>query len=164
MIFLSDDQGENVQRELIERIEYLPNICTELTNGDKGSILSLKAAVEFYKEFLQHFHSSSTSENEEFVPILSYLIEHGNTTVYQWKTGGHAPVSIERPPLNYKFAEVIDHEEQQTGIILGLDDEEDLTTSIEGIEVKQTANQSDVIDFDTVLKLISVFMIVFERI
>jgi hypothetical protein len=31
---------------------------------------------------------------------------------------------------------------------LGLDD--DLTTSTDGIEVKQTVNQSDVIDFDTV--------------
>ena len=106
--------------------------------------------MEFYKEFLKHFHSSlSKGENEEFLPILSYLIDKGNTTVYQWRTGGHLPVSIERPPLNYKFAEMTE-EEEQTEIVLGLDDDEDLTTSIQGIEVKQTANQTDVIDFDTV--------------
>lgn len=112
----------------------------------------MKGAVEFYKEFLNHFHSSSSKgENEQFLPILSYLIEHGNTTVYQWRTAGHLPVSIERPSLNYKFAEINNEEELQTEIILGLDDdEEDLTTSIQGIEVKQTANQTDVIDFDTV--------------
>ena len=67
------------------------------------------------------------------------------------RTGGHAPISIERPALNYKFAEAAEvvNQDEETGIILGLDDE-DLTTSTEGIEVKQTANQSDVIDFDTV--------------
>jgi hypothetical protein len=146
---LSFFKGDNVQRELIQRIEYLPNICTELANGEKNSISSLKSAVEFYIEFMKHFHPSN---NEQFLPILKYLIENGNTTVYQWRTGGHLPVSIERPPLNYKFAEAVEvnEEEEEPNIILGLDDDEDLTTSTEGIEVKQTANQSDSIDFDTV--------------
>ena len=99
---------------------------------------------------MEHFHSTSKSNNEEFLPILKYLIENGNTTVYQWRTGGHLPVSVERPPLNYKFAEAaeVNEEEEEPNIILGLDD--DITTSTDGIEVKQTANQSDVIDFDTV--------------
>ncbi len=104
---------------------------------------------------MKHFHSSSKSDNEEFLSILKYLIENGNTTVYQWKTGGHAPVSIERPPLNYKFAEAIEINDEEPNIILGLDD--DLTTSTEGIEIKQTADQSDVIDFDTVLINISIY-------
>ncbi len=104
--------------------------------------------MEFYIEFMKHFHPS---DNEEFLPILKYLIENGNTTVYQWRTGGHLPVSIERPPLNYKFAEAVEmNEEEEPNIILGLDDDDDLTTSTEGIEVKQTANQSDSIDFVTV--------------
>ncbi|CAF3533360.1 unnamed protein product, partial [Rotaria socialis] len=54
---------------------------------------------------------------------------------------------IERLPLNYKFAETTEVTEDEPNIILGLDD--DSTTSIEGIEVKQTADQTDVIDFDT---------------
>jgi hypothetical protein len=100
---------------------------------------------------MKHFHPSSKSDNEEFLPILKYLIENGNTTVYQWRTGGHLPVSIERPPLNYKFAEAVEANEEEPNIILGLDDDDDdLTTSTEGIEVKQTANQSDSIDFVTV--------------
>jgi hypothetical protein len=103
--------------------------------------------VEFYIEFLKHFHPSLTSDKEQFLPILKYLIENGNTTIYQWRTGGHTPVSVERPPLNYKFAESTEINEEEN-IILGLDD--DLITSTDGIEVKQTANQSDVIDFDTV--------------
>ncbi|CAF0803382.1 unnamed protein product [Rotaria sordida] len=141
-------KGDNVQRELIQRIEYLPNICTELASGDQTSIPLLKPAMEFYIEFMKHFHPSSKCDNEEFLPIIKYLIENGNTTVYQWRTGGHLPISIERPPLNYKFAETTEvNEEEQPNIILGLDD--DLTTTTEGIEVKQTADQSDVIDVDT---------------
>ncbi|CAF3801218.1 unnamed protein product [Adineta steineri] len=139
-------KGDNVQRELIERIEYLPNICTELANGEKNSIPSLKSAVEFYLEFMKHFHSSLKSNDEEFLPIIKYLIDNGNTTVYQWRTNGHVPVSIERPPLNYKFAEAAEIDETEPNIILGFDD--DLTTSTEGIEIKQAANQADVIDFD----------------
>jgi hypothetical protein len=105
--------------------------------------------VEFYIEFMKHFHPSSKSDNEEVLPIIKYLIDNGNTTVYQWRTGGHLPLSVERPPLNYKFAETTEvNEEEEPNIILGLDD--DLTTSIEGIEVKQTSNQTDTIDFDTV--------------
>lgn len=64
------------------------------------------------------------------------------------RTGGHAPISVERPALNYKFAEAA--EVVETGIILGLDDE-DLTTS----------TQTDVIDFDTVTNDIDLFLIVF---
>ncbi|CAF1226820.1 unnamed protein product [Adineta ricciae] len=141
-------KGENVQKELIQRIEYLPNICTELVNGETSLIGLLKPTVEFYIEFMKHFHSTTKSDNEEYLPILKYLIQYGNTTVYQWKTGGHAPVSIERPALNYKFAEAAEIDETEPNIILGLDDDDNLATTIEGIEVKQTAEQSDVIDFD----------------
>jgi hypothetical protein len=63
--------GENVQRELIQRIEYLPNICTEFANGKDNSIPLLKSAFDFYKEFMKHFHSSSRSHNEEFLPKYS---------------------------------------------------------------------------------------------
>ncbi|CAF2803747.1 unnamed protein product [Rotaria sp. Silwood2] len=140
-------KGNNVQRELIQHIEYLPSIFIELANGDKSSIPSLKSAIEFYREFMKHFHSSSKSSNEEFLPLIKYLIENGNTTAYQWRTGGHMPVSVERLSLNYKFTEAAEVNEEEANIILGLND--DITTSTKGIEIKKTANQSDVIDFDT---------------
>lgn len=97
---------------------------------------------------MKHYHTSSESDNAQYLPLIKYIIENGNTTVYQWRNNGHAPVSIERPPLNYKFAETTEIDEEQPSIILGLDD--DLTTSVQGIEVKQSENQSDVIDFDIV--------------
>ncbi|CAF1019709.1 unnamed protein product [Rotaria sordida] len=73
---------DDVQREFIQPIEYLPNICTELANGDKSSILSLKFTIEFYTEFMKDFHSSSKSDNEQFLLLINYLIENRNTIVY----------------------------------------------------------------------------------
>jgi hypothetical protein len=83
---------------------------------------------------MKHFHPS---DNQQFLPFLNYLIEYGNITVYQWRTGGHTLISIERPSLNYKFSEAVEsNNDQEDNIILGLDDD-DLTTSTDGIEVKQ---------------------------
>ena len=109
---------------------------------------------------MKHFHPS---DKEQFLPILKYLIENGNTTVYQWRTGGHLPVTIERPPLNYKFAETVEiNNEEEPNIILGLDDDDDdLTTATDGIEIKQAANQADTIDFDVVRITISAIRILF---
>ncbi|CAF4483727.1 unnamed protein product [Rotaria sp. Silwood2] len=139
-------KGDNVQLELIQRIEYLPNICKQLASRDKSFIPLLEPALEFYIEFMKYFHSSSKFNHEEFSPLIKYLIENGNTTVYQYRTDGDVPVNVEQPPLNYKFTKAVEVNEQESNTILGLDD--DLTTSTNGIEVKQTANQTDVIDFD----------------
>ena len=146
-----------MNNELIERIEHLADICHELANGNNDhSISQLKPAVQFYTEFLKYFHLSSSTNKEDYLSMIQYLIEQGNTTVYQWRTGGNPPVSVERPALNYKFAETIQINEtdnqDQTNIILDLDDDQvDLTASIEGIEIKQTSEQTDTIDFGTVI-------------
>jgi len=107
----------------------------------------LKSAVEFYNEFIKHFYADKT---EESLSILKYLAEHGNTIVYQWKTGGHLPISVERPALNYKFAQAIQtikqEETEQTDVIVGLDDDHLISTS----DDIQLDTQNDVIDFDVV--------------
>ena len=150
-------QGSRVEQELVERIEHLPSICSELADGDRSPLSALKPAIDFYLEFLAHFHPASKVDHDENVSLIKYLIDNGNTTVYQWRTGGHRPVSIERPTLNYKLAEStqVNRNEAKEGdgegeanLILGLDDDnDDLTKSIDGIEVKQTSEQ---IDFDLV--------------
>ncbi|CAF4191066.1 unnamed protein product, partial [Rotaria magnacalcarata] len=38
--------GGNVQRELIQRIEYSSNKCTKLARGQENSILLLKSALD----------------------------------------------------------------------------------------------------------------------
>lgn len=148
-------QGNHVQSELIDRIEHLPELCKELVDPNQtSSIISLKPALQFYTDFIKYFHSASATNDEDFLPVTRYLIENGNTTVYRWRTG-RSPVSVERPSFNYKFAETIKtdetHNQDQENLILGLDDiDDDLTKSIQDIEVKQTSDQTDTIDFGSV--------------
>ncbi|CAF4401681.1 unnamed protein product, partial [Rotaria magnacalcarata] len=49
-------------------------------------------------EFMKYFHTFSKSDNEEVLPLIKYLIENENTTVYQYRIGGHVLVSIDRAP------------------------------------------------------------------
>ncbi|CAF2052995.1 unnamed protein product [Rotaria magnacalcarata] len=72
---------------------------------------------------MKHFHTFPKSHNEEFLPLIKYLIENKNTTVYQYRIGGHVLVSIDRIPVNYKFAEAFEVNEQEPHIILGLYDD-----------------------------------------
>ncbi|CAF4506944.1 unnamed protein product, partial [Rotaria magnacalcarata] len=76
------------------------------------------------EKFMKHFHTFPKSHNEEFLPLIKYLIENKNTTVYQYRIGGHVLVSIDRIPVNYKFAEAFETAK--------------LTASTDGVEVKQT--------------------------
>ncbi|CAF1400518.1 unnamed protein product, partial [Rotaria socialis] len=47
---------------------------------------------------MKYFHTFSKSDNEEVLPLIKYLIENENTTVYQYRIGGHVLVSIDRAP------------------------------------------------------------------
>ncbi|CAF4227444.1 unnamed protein product [Rotaria magnacalcarata] len=107
--------------------EYSYQYFTEPSSSSSSNSVS--------SEFMKHFHTFPKSHNEEFLPLIKYLIENKNTTVYQYRIGGHVLVSIDRIPVNYKFAEAFETAK--------------LTASTDGVEVKQTVNQSDVIDFDT---------------
>jgi len=126
-------KGVNLKDEFIARIKELPKFYEEIVNA----LPKLRKAIEYYLEF---------SANPEFLPLVKHILEYGNTTVYQWKSGGQKPNSILRPSFNYKLAEsTIDSCESNQ--ILGLDD--DITTSTDGIQVEQSSVIQDTIDFDT---------------
>ena len=123
-----------------------------MINGKDSLISSLKSSIEFYLEFLKYFHSTK-SEHEDHLSLLKHLIDFGNTTVYQWKTGGHQPVQIERPSFNYRLA--LKNIDEETNLNLDLDEPNDLnlTGSIEGIEIKQTSDQTEHLDLDLVKRI-----------
>ena len=117
-------------------------------------IVLLKPAIDFYLQSLEHFHRSSTVSNEEDLPVMKYLLANGNTSVYQWRTGGQRPVSLERPTFNYQSIEKDNEEDLVLDLDLDLSDGQNINTdlieSIEGIEIKQTSDQQETIDFETV--------------
>lgn len=54
------------------------------------------------------------SKEDESLPMLSYLIRKGNTTVYEWRTGVE-PKKIEKPhQTDYIFGEDDSHKADNT--------------------------------------------------
>ncbi|KAB7498810.1 CDK5 regulatory subunit-associated protein 3 [Armadillidium nasatum] len=80
--------GDNIQEELVGLLNNLPEKLTEV--GEKTK--SLKKARQLYEDFV-HFVGNP---NASCLPLLGYFIDHGDTTIYEWKYG-EAPISIEKP-------------------------------------------------------------------
>lgn len=81
-----DITGTNVEQELLEKSRNLSNLTNDVANHAK----SLLSEVEQFSDFVGTLHEQNP---RDLLKMLRYVIEHGNTTVYEWKTG-HAPDSI----------------------------------------------------------------------
>lgn len=80
-------EGVIIVQELTEKSKNLSNVMEEVANLSEG----LKNGLEYYREV-----ASSTSKQgvETIASMLHYVIEKGNTTVYEWKNG-YPPENIE---------------------------------------------------------------------
>ncbi|XP_035695000.1 CDK5 regulatory subunit-associated protein 3-like [Branchiostoma floridae] len=89
--------GKNIRSELLALLKQLPGIHQKLAEETK----SLQPAIDFYSAFV-HFLLSSSGDGSKtdvsMVPMLRYLTSHGNTTVYQWRTG-EVPTVVVEPGL-----------------------------------------------------------------
>ncbi|XP_078671832.1 CDK5 regulatory subunit-associated protein 3-like isoform X1 [Branchiostoma floridae x Branchiostoma belcheri] len=89
--------GKNIRSELLALLKQLPGIHQKLAEETK----SLQPAIDFYTAFVQFLLSSSGDDAKadvSMVPMLRYLTSHGNTTVYQWRTG-EVPTVVVEPGL-----------------------------------------------------------------
>ena len=82
--------GKHIKSELIKLVDELPEIYSRLAEKIKLT----KPALELYKEFNKF--QVGKADILQLVPNLNYLIENGNSTVYEYKYG-RKPVSIETP-------------------------------------------------------------------
>lgn len=80
-------EGVNVVQELTEKSKNLSNVMDEMVNLSR----ELKESLQFYREVAS---SKSKLNATDLASMLHYIIEKGNTTVYEWKNG-HQPESIE---------------------------------------------------------------------
>lgn len=85
-------EGVNIKKELTELLSSLPKMYKDVAHQMK----QLKDACALYQSFVGQMISSSCGET--CLPVLQYIIEHGNTTVYEWRYG-EPPLRIEEPPL-----------------------------------------------------------------
>ncbi|XP_071579641.1 CDK5RAP3 protein homolog isoform X2 [Temnothorax nylanderi] len=87
-----------VRRELMDKVKELPEIYQKVAEKTK----SLDKVVEFYSAFVEFTFGQQYDSN--CVSIIKYVIEKGNTTMFEY-TYGEVPASIIEPPLNIKADE-----------------------------------------------------------
>ncbi|XP_047673710.1 CDK5 regulatory subunit-associated protein 3 [Tachysurus fulvidraco] len=97
-------RGENVARELQGLVKDLPTVLEDI--GRK--VACLDETIKLYAAFTKFVCDWS----EPVLPMLSFVKQKGNTTVYEWKTG-KVPAVIERhlveeAPLDTVTEETID--------------------------------------------------------
>lgn len=84
--------GDNVKQELLESLKTLPQEFEVIAEECRG----LGPARQLYQDFVAF--TVSGPHQPESLPILKFIMEHGNTTTYEW-VYGEPPCSIEEPPL-----------------------------------------------------------------
>ncbi|CAH1635547.1 unnamed protein product [Spodoptera littoralis] len=83
-------QGERIKKELIGT-----------------SLKPLQPAIDLYAAFSKYILGDRATE---VLPLLQFVVEHGNTTMYEWSYG-EAPLSVEPDPIHIE----IDDEDQGAG-------------------------------------------------
>lgn len=80
--------GSNVERELLEKSKKLSDVMQTVANLTN----SLVSEVEEFSALVSMVHEEDPTR---LLVMLKYVIEHGNTTAYEWRTG-YAPDIILR--------------------------------------------------------------------
>ncbi|XP_056404999.1 CDK5 regulatory subunit-associated protein 3 isoform X2 [Hyla sarda] len=83
--------GEEVQKELQMLVRDVPAALRQF-GSDAAELLP---AIQLYLACVSFVCDSSP---EQALPLIRYVQEHGDTTVYEWRTG-EVPVTIERPEV-----------------------------------------------------------------
>ncbi|KAJ1520518.1 hypothetical protein ONE63_003641 [Megalurothrips usitatus] len=115
--------GDKIKKELVERCQELPKIYSAMAQ----ELPLLDEATQFYRAFML-FMCGSISK-QECVPLLSFMIERGNTTTYEW-IHKEKPLRIEEPPLNI----ALDDEDEKQGDVIDFGDGIDFGDTSEGID------------------------------
>ncbi|KAL0125837.1 hypothetical protein PUN28_004713 [Cardiocondyla obscurior] len=87
-----------IKNELMDKVKELPEIYQKVAEKTK----SLEKVVEFYSAFVEFTFGQQRDSN--CVSIIKYIIEKGNTTMFEY-TYGEVPISITEPELNIKADE-----------------------------------------------------------
>ncbi|XP_018303630.1 CDK5 regulatory subunit-associated protein 3 isoform X2 [Mycetomoellerius zeteki] len=87
-----------VGRELMDKVKELPEIYQEVAEKTKR----LDKIVEFYSAFVEF--TFDQQYDSDCVSMIKYIIEKGNTTMFEY-TYGEVPASIIEPSLNIKADE-----------------------------------------------------------
>ncbi|NWU94046.1 CK5P3 protein, partial [Upupa epops] len=83
--------GDNVRLELLALVKELPSLLSGIGAGASA----LHEAIELYQACVEFVCESPA---EQVVPMVRFVGQRGNTTVFEWRTG-RQPLRVERPQL-----------------------------------------------------------------
>ncbi|EDW56552.1 CDK5RAP3-like protein [Drosophila sechellia] len=86
-------KGDNLHDEFVQVLAGLPELYAKSLVG----IANIQPGIVMYAE---------VSGNKQVLPILSHLVEFGNTTVYQY-IHKEAPLAVEEPPIRLNLSDGI---------------------------------------------------------
>lgn len=140
-------EGNDISSEL----KALPNQVGQIFDEVVEKSRSLTKAVDFYTNYIDYFFQRSASEA---LPILLHLVQRGNTTVYEWRTGVE-PTSVEKD-LNatLKFGDEEEAAEDTNGEIdfgidFGTDEAADVNLDQDGADIDWgDFDSAAVVDYD----------------
>ena len=98
-------KGVDVVGEFDEEFKTLPVVMKEIEDLTRG----LKPGLCYYRDYA---HSTTKLDSRKFLPLIGHLIEHGNTTVFEYKNG-YPPESISistKATSSSNFSEVFETE------------------------------------------------------
>ncbi|XP_052748565.1 CDK5 regulatory subunit-associated protein 3 [Galleria mellonella] len=105
-------QGNRIKKELVERLQELPEIYDKIGK----SLKPLLPGIELYSAFTKYVLGDKATD---VVLLLQYVVEHGNTTVYEWSYG-EPPLSVEPDPVHIE----LDDEDEAAGDQIDFGDNE----------------------------------------
>ncbi|XP_077483736.1 CDK5 regulatory subunit-associated protein 3 [Amblyomma americanum] len=88
-------KGECIKKELLSLLDELPG----LFEGAVKALRKVQPAIDLYRLFLGFTVPSSKADGSKAVPLLQFLISHGNVTTYQWRHGEPPEVVEETLPV-----------------------------------------------------------------
>nr|XP_039260361.1 CDK5 regulatory subunit-associated protein 3-like [Styela clava] len=74
--------GDHVKNELLDLVKNLPNEFNDIAEKVK----EIESISEFYATFVEFTLESDQFKNS-ITPLLNFISQNGNATVYQWRTG-----------------------------------------------------------------------------
>lgn len=101
-------EGKKIKRELLQLVRDLPTTYDSVANLMK----SLQPAIQYYTNFVAFILSRCDAPSEQ-LPLVRYVIDNGNVTVFEWRTK-RKPTKLEST-LDGNFVVVDDDDDAESG-------------------------------------------------
>lgn len=82
-------EGKSIKKEIGQLLTQLP----QLYNNVAEQVKLLNKASQYYQSFTKR---TISDDDITVLPLVQYIADHGNTTVYEWRYG-EPPLKIEEP-------------------------------------------------------------------